>query len=111
MASLQIVIDPVLLMMLVASLMMEPGFCHAGLFPLSVVRTAIALIEPDARRKLCPAVFAQIMDQSLAVQPYSKTVLSYEPAVFSDCFEMRDRMAPAPFSGSASMIYCHPSIP
>ena len=70
----RVVVDPVLEVVLVAALVMEPGFTQAGFEAFCRVRAAVALIVFHTGFKLGPAVFREIMEQALLVEAHAEAV-------------------------------------
>ena len=70
----RVVVDPVLEVMLIPPLMMEPGLTQTGFEAFCRVRTAIALIVLHTGFKLGPAVLREIMKQTLLIEAHAKAV-------------------------------------
>ena len=82
------VVDPVLKMVAVAALVVEPGQAEACLPPLLVVGGAIALVVSGAPPELHWRVFGQIVGQTLPNQPQLHTVVTHQCAVAPDGIPM-----------------------
>ena len=82
------VVDPVLEVMAVAALVVQPGQAHAGFAALLVVGAAKALVILGAAPELRGAVLAQVMGEALPIQAQTKAVVPHQAAVASDGFQM-----------------------
>src|SRR5699024_4739589 len=87
-AAVQAVVNPVLIMMLISSLMMQPGGGTSFIFPLCIVRAPVALIISAAYPEFCPAVFGKIMQQPLPVQPHPEAIFHYKEFMLCDRAEV-----------------------
>ena len=86
------VVDPILEVMAVASLVMQPGKAHAVLLALGVVRTAVALVIFRAAPELAGRVLAQVVQQSLPVKAETKAVSAHQVPMMRDGLEMCQRL-------------------
>ena len=92
-------------MVLVAPLVVQPGEGYACGLALRVVRAAVALVVFRAGEKFRRGVFAEIMAESLPIEPQTKAVLADQITVPGDGFEMGDRMhGPPPVAWKMLMV-------
>ena len=83
-----VIVDPVLQVVLVAALVVEPGGGHAGGQPLRLVGAAVPLEVPRPHQKLPGPIFAQIVEQALTVQPHPEAQAHHPRLVGGDGFQM-----------------------
>ena len=61
------IVDPVLKMMLVPALVMEPGSGHSDIFPLCIIRASRSLIIFTSHQKFCRCILGKVVKQSLLI--------------------------------------------
>ena len=84
------VIEPVVEMMLVSALVVEPGGGIALRPPFCVVGASETLIIFTTHEKLAGRIFAHIVKQPLAVQTHPETALRHKNFVMRDRLKMFD---------------------
>ena len=75
-------------MMLIPSLMMQPRRREARFQPFYRVRATIPAVILDSRLKLRPAVFTEVMQKPLLVEPDPEAVLHNLPLMSINCLKM-----------------------
>src|SRR5699024_9021197 len=98
------VVDPVLQVVLVPALVVEPGGGPACLQPLDLIGAPVPLVVPGSDAELRGAVLAQVVEQPLAVQPHPEAIFHHPQLVGGDGPQM-----PAPVShGGPPQTTCWP---
>ena len=93
------VIRPILKVVAVAALMVQPRQADAVFLALLVVGTAVPLVIPGAAPELRGTIFAQIMGQALPHQPQPQAVVPHQTPVAAYRAQMLpDVHPPSPLS-------------
>src|SRR5699024_1750494 len=87
-AAVKTVIYPVFIMMFVPAFVVEPGGRIALCLSFRIIGTSCSLIISASHFELCPAVFRQIMQNPLSVQPNTEAFLHDQSFMFCNCTEM-----------------------
>ena len=88
------VVDPVLKVVAVAALVVQPGQAHAGLAALLIVGAAEALVVFGAAPELRGTVLAQVVGQALPIQAQLEAVAPHQPAMAVYGFQMFPNVHP-----------------
>lgn len=82
------VIDPVLVMVFIPALVMQPGGRIALRLPFRIVRAPVSLIILRTDAKFLRHIFRKIVRKPLPVKPHGKASLCHKPFVIGDCLKM-----------------------
>ena len=85
--SVQSVVDPVFVVVFILPLVVEPRGRVSSILALRIVRTSRPLIIFAPNTELRPSIFGQIMEKSLTIESYLKTLSHHQNFMLCDCLQ------------------------
>ena len=86
------IIHPMLIMMLIAPFMMEPGGRHARILTFCVIWASVSLIIFAAHQKFRRGIFGKVMEKPLLVKSDSEAIVHNHQLMLCDCFKVKPWM-------------------